>query len=637
MSCGGGSDLGGDDLPQAGVDFTTPTGVTMTTPGVIPLRTSSVSDRPETQTKVLVGNSGEIPIKIKDIELLDTPNRLVPIGNTNDTDCEYSPSANRYAQDGACSTGQFCWYQTGTCRAQGFPETPIEVKSNRQKQFEFVVQPGDGNLSCSAEPPSNLPSAISEDAYCGRLRIRTNAEAPGLFDDFDSNTNRGTINLFFVSNQQASETGRIEVSPSTLTFDGIQAGGSQTKTIQVKNTGNNDLRIFNMTPSNQPQLFTVDGPSFPHVISSGATKSWDVTLSPPADWSDDQINSLGPFLEIETTATNVSGGQKPVPISVSTQSKTPIVEIDPATVSFASRNNRTLTITNKGSIPVVLRSVTTNPSNAAQFYTYKSGDQIIEDGFGSTVLEPDASQEMTVNFDSSAGDAINGVGELEITYSYSIGGGEQRTDRLVATLTSNIQDKAIGLIDPTQFSFAANGNDSQTRTFVFRNVGDQPLTINGASGTENSPFSTGNLPGSVPAGGLAKGTITFENSGDSTAQSTVAFDTNTGGAELDLFLLAQQAERESSISAEISPQFSGSVSTGEAAVFTGASSNLGQEGNFNSARWLLTSRPSGSKAFVDRSGETAAVIPDVAGSYEITLLIADGNYSAQATHEFTVE
>src|SRR5690606_25907322 len=142
------------------------------------------------------------------------------------------------------------------------------------------------------------------------------------------------------------------------------------------------------------------------------------------------------------------------------------------------------------------------------------------------------------------------------------------------TLLGNSTEIALGQVLPTQYTFVA-GEAGQTVDFVVYNRGTDPLEITDAEialpvGAEEGLFTVSDVTGTIPAGGLVKGTVTYGGTTNIRRQSTLVLTSNTAGEPQDmtLMLVAQPAAEAVTLEPTITPSFTSTARVGESTSFT---------------------------------------------------------------------
>lgn len=623
------------------------------------------SNRPQSQTPISLRNQGEGRLEVTRLELVDAPARLIPIRSTTDTTCEWDINAANYDATGACTGDQICWPLASRCRDTGLFDTPFEIEPSLQRQVELAVMPGESGMDCP-EPGTNIPSDF-RDAYCGHLVIETNARnSSGLVDE-------GKAVIYF---QYVAGSGAISVEPTDIKFVGVAPGEPMSREFTITNVGDDPLQVVSAEVEEYSDLLEVTGDqSLPTTIEAGTAATWSLTLTPPAEWLQDQPCAddaacgrgfscdipdgqaegtcdlaIADFLII--TSSDPDDREKAIAVTATTGSDRPVMTVEPTTLGFSDAAEKTFTITNDGTAAAVLQSVSVSPQ-ARDYYRFEykgPTDSVFNAVSGnlSSLLGVGDTGTFKVLFDSAAGDDL-GIGIAEISYSYFVGD-ERISNRMEVTLLGGAGDAAVGMVYPEAFTYRAAQDNEQTRSFVIRNVGSQDLTISDATfeqqglGTPED-FSVQNATGTVAPGALKEVTVTYSASDNETdnirlvlTSDSATDDPAVDGDELAVQLYADQTAPQIDLSAALVPSFSDdTTAVGAAAGFSARSSTVSSPDILDAAQWFLLARPDGSDAWIKSSGPDVSFVPDVAGTYKISVLLNDQSVASQATYVFTAE
>src|SRR5690606_36452396 len=94
--------------------------------------------------------------------------------------------------------GSICLAVSGAhCQSTDLPATPFEIASGLQRQLQFVVKKGNGQLECPA-PGANVPEEYRSN-YCGELLIETNAS------NNSGIVKNGNARLYFLVDEKSGE------------------------------------------------------------------------------------------------------------------------------------------------------------------------------------------------------------------------------------------------------------------------------------------------------------------------------------------------------------------------------------------------------------------------------------------------
>jgi hypothetical protein len=596
------------------------------TPGSIQLELANSERNPVSQTAVGVRNTGEADMTVNSISWVAHPPRLIGNGdyaldaNGDEISCEYDENAgSTLDSSGECPADTFCWPRGSTprCRMRGFPQTPFTIKPSQFEELDIVLLPGEGEIVCP-DAPSGREGLPSD--YCGELLIETNAGNDG------PSVTEGKLRVFFT---YATGSGTIDVNPSSISFAGVPPGQSDNRDLTITNTAEEGtLDVTQVRVQDFANMFTITGPSTAE-IEPGSGMDWSIEFNAPSDWDQE---TFGTDIEILSSGTNERSTL--IPITVSSQQDLPAIKLDPQVLRFDESTSQTLTISNEGTASLTMQSF-----SAGNAYSFSINGTSFDSAVPSAekVIQAGSSKEVTVDY--SAG-ADEGVGTLEISYVYYIDGNAV-PDSASVTLLGELGDAPVGLVAPDRFLFLAESGNSQTRSFVVRNVGTQPLDITAATLSEtDGDFSlVGDPTGQIAAGSLQEVTVEYNGSDAQMDNVTLTLDSNTAGDEMSVLLFAQTGAAAGEIDAQITPGFADDTTVvGEEARFSARQSTVAETSILDSATWVLLDRPDGSGVFLEKSGPDVSFFPDVAGDYKIALLITEtSGASSQEIYTFTAE
>ncbi|MFW6053942.1 MAG: choice-of-anchor D domain-containing protein [Persicimonas sp.] len=583
--------------------------------------------RTQAQTAIKLRNEGDAEMTITNIEWINRPERLVIRGKAiEDSECDYDPDAANLDASGECQSGSYCSYQTDSCIRLGGEEPPITVPRDQLHVIDTVVMPGENDdIDCPAAPSGrDVP-----DNYCGELLIETDA------NNDSGDVEDGNLRIFFTA---VDGSGEIALDPTNLTFSGVERAQSASRDLTITNDHAEEaLDITDMRFREHRQLFNVEGDSLPTEIRAGASKTWSVDFTAPDtdEWESDE-EALGTELEITSSARN--GTVTNLPITVSKQSSLPAIVIEPNVLHFHEDTQQRFTVSNRGDAPLTMQSLSLDPSTLSNVYEFSIDDETFESSIpsGHKVIRPDESVDIDVNFAGAGQDGT--IATFDIVYNYYVDS-DRYTEEAGGLLLGDSGDAPVGFAHPDAFTFSADDGHSASRQLVVRNVGTQPLEIDNATFRANAGsadnFSVSGAEGTIEAGDLKLMTLDYEGDGEMD-NVLLEFNSNDAGSGFDLFLTSDPNESPSEIEAQITPGFGDdSTSVGAEAGFSARQSTNVDEDNLERAQWVLLDRPDGSEVFFDKKGADISFVPDVAGTYEVSVLVHNGSgVGAQATYSF---
>ena len=597
-ACGKNDNFVDADLPQLQID-----GV-----GFIQIEMPPDESRTESQDALILRNAGDAPLTFSKFEWIDQPDRLVALGERSDRSC---------ASDDECNTDEICLTSTSTCISTALPSTPFEIEPQLRRDIDFAITVGPTELACP-EPSIEVPPQYQE-IYCGALRIETNAQ-----NDFSDIVTDGKAIVYFTD---PGASGNIQAEPSFLEFANVQPGTSHSQSFSITNVGSEDLEVMNISPEDYTQFFTIgatDGSNLPFTIGSGQAKVIDINIEIPANEDDYEVLTI---INIQSSA-----GLATVAVEISADAgSAPVIDIDQEVLRFDGSPSQTLTITNTGQATLQLNNLNVNPGTASPFYTLDLEGTDVTNGFGGENIPKGESRALTVNFARPGGNMDPSVGVLEIAHNDASKGFSSSV-----TLLGDEGDVPIAQLSPQAFTFLAADGNSESRTFVVRNVGTAPLDItdvmwNFSTGS-NAEFMVSPTTGTVPAGGLMQATVSFTGmNGTPDVGLATLVSNHTTPIELSIRALDSAAERPLPV---IAVDNQGAL-VPNAPVQLNCNAST-PAGSASRAIWSLLSRPASSTVWFDGVGETASFTPDVAGTYTVAVTILQNDREGQATMDIVV-
>ncbi len=569
-------------------------------------------DRDTTMPSLSLRNSGRGDLEIRNFEWISRPDRLnAYYEGSNSTD------GGTCSSDADCGSEAFCITASGSCRDLGFAETPIEVRPDRLHNIPFVVTASDQAVQCP-EPHSDVPEQV-RDIYCGELLIETNANnSTNLVED-------GNARIYFVTD---GSSGLLELSESFLRFTEVTPGGSSSRSFSINNNEDGPLTVERAEITTNSDWFEISPGISNNVISGHGAETYTLHLNPPADASPED-------LEFDTSIRFPSssvGPERAIFVEVTAGiGDVPLIEVDPMQLSFADSTEQTMEIQNHGGGALIIQNMSVQPSAVAEYYSvYHNGQEILR-GDGSvpniapaTGGEPTV-EEVTVEFTAPADETISTVGTLEINHS------DTRTESpLRVMLLGDADEIALGEIatDAMRQVRMVSDGGPQVRHLPLINSGTSDLIIDdvqleeGNSNTDAEDYTISGLEGTIAPGEIKE--ITIEYAGDSQFAQDLDITTvsNHGGQPSTMALqVTAQAGSASSAEVTITPSFSTDALVGENTTFEVGIE--GGEANLNNAQWLTLQRPAGSEALVQVVGSEASFVPDMEGTYRVSVSLRD--------------
>ncbi len=630
--CGGGDNFDAKDVPGLSIEGWTGNTYQLN------IDRASVQNVQQSNSLLILRSSDKAPLKVTKIAWIARPERLAVLGSSDNTLDKDGKQIACTAADEADSCSKFpgsiCLaVNDAHCRTTDLPATPIEIPSGLQEQLQFVVKKGSGQLDCPA-PGADVPSEY-KDRYCGELLIETNAKnTSGIVKD-------GNVRLYFLVDEKSGE---MNLTPQFIEFANAKPGVAQSAEFVVKNTANQPLNIQQITiyPTNGMLAISPEAPlGTSTVIAANDSQTYTLTFTPPASATEAELKFAS---EIQFESSSIGNSSRMIKVNVTTDSgNTPNIDIDPLTLSFVDTNSQTITLENSGKTVGQIQGVSILPAAARSQYKvmYEGTDLLLGLPNPRPTLpkmngEVPSKIEFVVEFIPPTDPEESTLATLTIRHNDQNAGGKAEVK-----LLGNSTDLALGQMLPTQFTFEA-GKAGQKGEIVVYNMGSDPLEITASDlelpvGAAADLFTVSNMIGTIPAGGLMKGTVAYSDSTVVQRRATLKLTSNTAGdpQDMSLVLVAQPPAAAVKLAPVITPSFMNNAKVGEVTTFT--VSDASGTANLAGSSWLMLERPAGSTAFVSGSGATTTFKADVVGSYKVSAIVSNSELiNAQAVFEFNV-
>jgi hypothetical protein len=263
--------------------------------------------------------------------------------------------------------------------------------------------------------------------------------------------------------------------------------------------------------------------------------------------------------------------------------------------------------------------MTVTPAAARQFYRFEIDGVDVTTNFQTVNVAKDATKDITVIFNRPAGNTASAVATLQLNHNDRVA-----NSRSEVTLLGDAGDVPIARIYPQGFTFQAAVGETDTRTFVIRNVGTADLVISDATlnfsigDISGSEFQISGHLGTIPPGGLKAGTVTFTGTNAQEDIGAVVFASNDATAMLELGI-KDVISASPEVTAVITPASTNDAVVNRVASFSATDST--PEDATVGALWTLVSRPAGSSNFFFTTGPELQFVPDQAGEYRFVMLI----------------
>ncbi len=590
--------------------------------GVLQLQMPTDVAKNETQKSIRLLNSGDGVLKIVSFELIDTPDRLIVLGERG-KDCQADLSCdgvtNLDDENPQPLADPVCLTATKTCRATGFGALPQEIRPQLSKDITLLIGAGNLELDCK-EPSFELPDNIDAEDFCGKIRIETNA-----INDDGTIVSKGAADIFIL--RPAESSGQIKITPQFVEYTNVSPGVAETQSVTIQNEGQRPLDVTSISVEQNGDWFKISGQSgeTPVLIEPGQSKVWDIELTIPEGETDYDFSTT---LFVDSSAANAASGRIVVDVTAGGGSA-PDIQFDATPIKFTP-TTQTVSIRNDGEATLSLNGLNIRPSAARDFYTFSVDGNDVTNAINVTI-QKGQSKDLEITFMRPDANTEASTAILEINHNDSAKGFKSEI-----VLLGDEGDVAIGEIKPESFTFLAKDGNTSTREFAIRNIGTAPLELTAANLTTGlaAEFTITNATGTIAPGELKKGTVSFTGANSTGKQGLLEFDSNHRGGIFDLALRAVESANDVPVPV-IVPGFSGNAKVGFSAKFSNTGSTPAE--NTQNGVWTLLSRPAGSNVWVSTVGDQVSLKPDVAGVYEIGLLLNVNSREAQTVLSFTAE
>jgi len=311
-------------------------------------------------------------------------------------------------------------------------------------------------------------------------------------------TSRGNGSTKVKLNGNAGRTAsQLSLSSSSLKFGNVLVDGTSTQAVTLKNSGNSDLNISQLSVSGTG--FSVSGVAAPITLPAGQSMALQVTFAPAAAGASNGSVTITSDSQTPTSTVSLSGTGMNASYTMS---------LTPGSVSFGNLNvgstaSQTVQLANTGNSSVTVSQVTAG------------GNGVSVSGLAAPVtIAPSQGVPVTVKFAPTSSGAV--AGNITITNSEGI--------NAVAAVTGTGVQAGIS-VTPSSASFGSvvTGN-TNSQTIQLKNSGTASLTVSQVAATGSgfsvsgvtTPFTLGpgatstfNVQYAPTAAGAVNGSVTI--------------------------------------------------------------------------------------------------------------------------------
>lgn len=203
-------------------------------------------------------------------------------------------------------------------------------------------------------------------------------------------TNDGGVNAVAAVTGTGVQAG-LSVTPTSASFGSVVTGGTNSQTIQLKNTGSASLTVSQVAAAGSG--FSVSGASVPLTLAPNQTSTFNVQFAPTA------AGAVNGSISIVSTAPNSPAA---VSLSGTGVAATRTLSVSPGSLSFGSVNNgstaaQSFAVTNTGNSNVSISGVSATGS----------GFSVVSGG-SSVTLSPNQSASVSVQFAPTVAGSASG-------------------------------------------------------------------------------------------------------------------------------------------------------------------------------------------------------------------------------------
>jgi hypothetical protein len=468
---------------------------------------------------------------------------------------------------------------------------------------------------------------------------------------------------------QQDETGRLQVSPLSISFPQVQIGNEETETLRLRNISQESsltVREINLQArdgATAEDLELVDVPDTPFTLDRAEPAEEDgidartlkVAFS-PSDSTQDQANVV-----IESSDGSVDGTSR---VAVDTLVNRPLLTANPSQVRFAraapgNKETQEVLIRNAGSAPLEIleKPVLTPDGSEFSIQVPEREYPVTLDVYDSEQAEQNP-EDYLLPVSVTYGPTGDGAESAEIqVYSNDLRTADpENSDRGVTVIdVEAVADARCILVDRTNKEFGEVPlGATQTRVVTVQNCGSEPLTVSGVSIQENTQDNEFALePKEFDQNG--DGQVDDETTVDvgETRRFTVTYTPEQKGADEGVVVIESNDPVQPSLEVDLLGFGSeGQCPTAEAVVSSQAQGSVGRpsitaapldyirldgtdssdpDGRVVEYQWEVLEKPSDVTVSIEDSAQTEDTKaiqqfrPLVAGEYRLGLTVVDND------------
>jgi hypothetical protein len=355
---------------------------------------------------------------------------------------------------------------TGTAAAPGLSISPASfnfgsiVDGQTKSQAITITNTGTAALTIADLAVSGAAFSVSGLATPATVAAGGTATFNVLFAPTTAGSQSGTVsissnapnspNVLALSGGGTAASVTMSSNPSSLTFSGVSAGSSSSKSVTITNSGNTSLTISQVTVNAKD--FTASGMSFPVTLAAGQNASMKVTFSPSAS-----ENITG-----NITVASTQGASAVIPVSGTGLQAG--LTITPASASFGnvtvgSPSSQTIQLLNSGTGTLTVSQVSVTGTG------FNTGTLALP-----LNIAAGSAANLTVQFAPSAAGASSG--------SVSVVSNAPNTPALIALSGTGIAATQTLSFSATNLAFGSvNTGSTSSLSVTVTNSGNASVTV----------------------------------------------------------------------------------------------------------------------------------------------------------------
>jgi len=469
------------NVPLSGTGSSTATGRLSANPASLSLGTVAVGNN--TSGQVVVSNTGNAAVHVSAVSAtgtgfsvsgMTTPATLNP-SQTATLTVAFAPTAagsvtGSVTLTSDASNSPFTIALSGTGAQAGLGVSPTTfnfgsiVDGQTKSQSFTLTNTGSASLTITQLTMTGSAYTVSGLALPATISAGSSTTLSVLFAPTTAGSLTGTLSItsnapnspttVSLSGTGTAGTVSLTANPTSVSFTGINAGSSSTKSVTLTNSGNTSVTVSQVTVNAKD--FSASGITTPLALAAGQTATLNVAFAPSAS---------------ETITGNVtvstSQGASAV-IAVSGVGVQPALTVTPASASFGnvtvgSSSTQTMQFTNSGTGTLTITQVSVTGTG------FSAGNLTLP-------VSLNAGQSTTFNLQFAPTSTGSATGSATIVSNVP------NSPTTVALSGTGVAATLIVTVSPTSLSFGnVNTGTSSTQTVTVTNTGNANVQISSIS------------------------------------------------------------------------------------------------------------------------------------------------------------